>query len=408
MEKQRNKVCGADIHKKFLVATILSRDGNKTTNRLGKLDDILKFKEWVIAKNWGNFGYYFVLVTLISEAVLLFVAAQTGFLDGPRVLANMALDRWVPTKFATLSDRFVTQNGVLIMGVAALAMILLTQGSVIFLVVLYSIAVFITFILLQAGMVRHWWKFRERVKQWKKKLLINGIGLVMTVFILVSVIIVKFNEGGWITLLIIAAFVGAVLVIRSHYDNTAKLIKNLNNLVPAVNSSHSENVLCIIKNGKPIHEFDPQAKTAVLLVSGFNGLGLQALSSIFRLFGGIYKNFIFVQIGVIDAGIFKGTEEIQSLQTQVKAEISRYVTFIQQHGYYAEGFTSIGTDVVDEIVKMSPKILERFPNAVFFGGQIVFPNGSWLSRWLHNYTVFASQKELYSQGIPFIILPIKV
>ncbi len=54
-----------------------------------------------IAKDWGNFGYYFVLVTLISEAVLLFVAAQTGFLDGPRVLANMALDRWVPTKFAT-------------------------------------------------------------------------------------------------------------------------------------------------------------------------------------------------------------------------------------------------------------------------------------------------------------------
>jgi hypothetical protein len=143
-------------------------------------------------------------------------------------------------------------------------------------------------------------------------------------------------------------------------------------------------------------------------VNGFNGLGLQALSSIFRLFGGIYKNFIFVHIGVIDAGVFKGAEEIESLQTQVKDEISRYVTFIQQHGYYGEGFTSIGTDVVDEIVKMAPRILERFPNAVFFGGQIVFPNGSWLSRWLHNYTVFASQKELYSQGIPFIILPIKV
>lgn len=361
-----------------------------------------------IAKDWGNPGYYFVLVTLISEAVLLFVAAQTGFLDGPRVLANMALDRWVPTKFATLSDRFVTQNGVLIMGIAALAMILLTQGSVVFLVVLYSIAVFITFILSQAGMVRYWWKFKTRVKQWKKKLLINGIGLVMTVFILVSVIIVKFNEGGWITLLIIAAFVGVVTVIRRHYDYTAKLIKKLNNLVPAVNSPHPEDALGIIKNGKTVQEFDPQAKTAVLLVNGFNGLGLQALSSIFRLFGRIHKNFIFVQVGVIDAGVFKGTEEIESLQTQVKDEISRYVTFIQQHGYYGEGFTSIGTDVVDEIVKMSPKILERFPNAVFFGGQIVFPNGSWLSRWLHNYTVFASQKVLYSQGVPFIILPIKV
>ena len=54
----------------------------------------------------------------ISEAMLLFVAAQAGFLDGPRVLSNMALDRWMPTKFATLSDRLVTQNGILLMGAA--------------------------------------------------------------------------------------------------------------------------------------------------------------------------------------------------------------------------------------------------------------------------------------------------
>jgi hypothetical protein len=63
---------------------------------------------------------------------------------------------------------------------------------------------------------------------------------------------------------------------------------------------------------------------------------------------------------------------------------------------------------VDEVVKMAPDILKKFPNTVFFGGQIVFPNGSLMARWLHNYTVFASQKKLYSDGIPFIILPIKV
>ena len=111
-----------------------------------------------VTKSWGTFGNYFVIATLISEAALLFVATQTGFLDGPRVLANMALDRWVPTMFATLSDRLVTQNGILIMGVSALIMVFLTQGSVKLLIVLYSIAVFITFLLSQAGMVRHWWE----------------------------------------------------------------------------------------------------------------------------------------------------------------------------------------------------------------------------------------------------------
>src|SRR5271169_184752 len=73
-----------------------------------------------MTKNWGQSGTVLVLITLLSEAALLFIAAQTGFLDGPRVLANMALDRWFPTKFAMLSDRLVAQKGILLMGGAAL------------------------------------------------------------------------------------------------------------------------------------------------------------------------------------------------------------------------------------------------------------------------------------------------
>ncbi len=350
-----------------------------------------------ITRSWYG-GQYFVIATLISEAGLLFVAAQTGFLDGPRVLANMALDRWVPTKFSTLSDRFVTQNGILIMGVAALFMIFITQGSVQLLVVLYSIAVFITFMLSQAGMVRYWWKSKKKIADWKKKITINGIGLAMTIFILISVILVKFNEGGWITLFVIGAFVITVVIIRRHYDYVGTLLEKLN---------HKTNYTgCIIKND--IKKFDKKDKTAVLLVNGFNGLGIRALSSIFKLFGGIYKNFVFVQIGVIDAGVFKGVEEIANLEVQVKNEVNKYVDLIRSYGYHAESYISIGTDVVDEVSKMAPNILKSFPNAVFFGGQIVFPNGSLLARWLHNYTVFASQRKLYSDGIPFIILPIKV
>ncbi len=52
MEKQKNIVCGADIHKKFIMATILSRDGNKIRGRFGMtLDEILRFKEWVVSLN---------------------------------------------------------------------------------------------------------------------------------------------------------------------------------------------------------------------------------------------------------------------------------------------------------------------------------------------------------------------
>ena len=77
--------------------------------------------------NWGGTGTVFVFVTLASEAALLLIAAQAGFLDGPRVLANMALDRWFPTRFTNLSDRFVTQNGILLMGGAGLLMMAVTD-----------------------------------------------------------------------------------------------------------------------------------------------------------------------------------------------------------------------------------------------------------------------------------------
>ena len=355
-----------------------------------------------ITQSWGTFGHYFVIATLVSEAGLLFVAAQTGFLDGPRVLANMALDRWVPTRFATLSDRLVTQNGILIMGISALAVVFFTQGSVKLLIVLYSIAVFITFILSQAGMVRHWWLFKTEVKNWKRKFIINGIGLVLTFLILISVIAVKFGEGGWVTLLIIGAFAGVVLLVRRHYDDASGLIRELNERI-----SNSSECMNIVKNNTS-YEANMQDKTAVLLVNGFNGLGIHALSTIFKLFGGVYKNFVFVQIGVIDAGVFKGAEEINGLPAKISKDVDKYVKLVSSHGYYAEGFTAVGTDVVEEITKLAPKILKKFPNAVFFGGQIVFPNDSAITRWLHNYTVFASQRKLYAEGIPFVVLPIKV
>src|SRR5690606_11266763 len=96
------------------------------------------------------------LVTAMSfAAALLLVAANSGFLGGPSVLANMAIDKWAPHSFAHLSNRLVAQNGVLTMGTAAGALLLFTGGQVHSLVILYSINVFLTFTLATTGLVRH-------------------------------------------------------------------------------------------------------------------------------------------------------------------------------------------------------------------------------------------------------------
>jgi amino acid transporter len=360
-----------------------------------------------ITKGWGAPGYTLLIVTLVSEALLLFVAAQAGFIDGPRVLSNMALDRWFPTKFASFSDRLVTQKGIVIMGAAALVMMVMTEGSVGLLVVLYAINVFITFTMSQLGMVRHWWLERGRVDHWKKKLFINGLGLSMTSFILVSVVILKFGEGGWVTLVITGALVTVAFLIRGHYRNTAKLLKRLDSLVEAAGYSLNEGGAGKAPSGKA-PACDPKARTAILLVNGYNGLGLHTFLNVIRQFGGVFKNFVFVEVGVVDAGTFKGVEELESLQAKVKDDLARYVSLARSQGYHAEGFSAFGTDVVAEIAKVSPGILECFPNSTFFGGQLVFPNPNIFTGVLHNYTIFAVQRYFYNQGIPIMLMPIRV
>jgi len=349
----------------------------------------------------------FVLATLLSEAALLFVAAQTGFLGGPRVLANMAIDRWFPTRFTMLSDRLVTKNGILLMGGAALMLLVATGSSVKFLVVLYSITVFITFFLSQLGMVRHWWEVRKTFSRWIHKMTINGIGLTLTAFILITVSVLKFHDGGWLTLLVTGLLVAIAFRVRRHYRWTEQQLGRLNDLMVSA-ATVGEKQHAAASSGPPLPPCDPKARTAVLLVNGFNGLGIHTLLNVMRLFEGSFKNFVFAQVGVVDTGNFKGSSEVDRLKEHIESDGNRYVAYLRHHGIYAESRCSIGVDVVDELEQMVTGIREQFPQSVLFGGQLVFKKENFTTRLLHNYTIFAVQKRLYHQGIPMVILPIRV
>lgn len=353
-------------------------------------------------------AHAFVLIALVSEAVLLSAAAQTGFLGGPRVLANMSLDRWFPTRFSVLSDRLVIQNGILLMGGLAMVIMLFTRGSVRLLVVLYSINVFITFTLSQLGMVRHWWLDRGRAKRWLSKLLINGVGLVLTAFILISMVVFKFFEGGWVTLLITGTLIVIAMLVRRHYQNVMLQLRRLDELAERAESYIQQSPAKETgePKGKPV--FDPKSKTAVLLVSGFNGTGLHTLLAIMRLFGATFKNFVFLEVGQLDVGSFKGPQEVERLQTRVQNDLDRYVNLMNREGFYAEAVWEIGVDTAEEITRIVPTIIKKYPGAVFFGGKLLFLNETLINRVLHNQLVFTIQKRLHRLGIPFVILPIYV
>ena len=345
----------------------------------------------------------FVWVSMLSAGALLFIAAQTGFLDGPRVLANMALDRWFPTRFATLSDRFVAQNGILLMGGAALILIFFSRGSVDFLVVLYSINVFVTFSLSQLGMVVHWWQDRANEPRWKHKLAVNAVGFGLTAVILLALSIIKFDEGGWITILVTGVLIAFAFLIKGHYRQAREQLTRLDELLAIVDEQapHSQ------EGAAPL-PCNPKAKTAVLFVNGYNGLGVHTVLGVNRMFPGVFKNFVFAEIGVVDAGNFKGAEELGNLQSAVARETQRYADYMIAHGTYAESVYAIGTEIVSTAGDLANQIVEKYPNAIFFGGQLVFKKETYFTRLLHNFAVFVLQREFFKQGRPFFVLPIRV
>jgi len=356
-----------------------------------------------LAGNWGTAGRVFVTTALISEAVILMVAAQTGFIGGPAVLAAMGQDGWMPRQFALLSDRLVTQNGILLMGGASILLLFITGGNVTLLVILYSINVFLTFTLSQLGMVRHWWNERTAGRSWLRGFAINGAGLALTGLILVTVVIVKFAEGGWITIVVTSSIITLALMIKRHYNRTAQLLRRLDVLF-------TSNLP--VRSGKdtpaPTDEPPPDVNTAVLLVSGFNGLGLHTLFNVLRIFRKHFRNFVFIQVGVVDAGRFKGVGEIENLRASVQADVQRYVDFMHSNGFYAEGIYTVGTDVVEDVTDLAKQVLTRFPHSVVFTGQLIFPGDTIATRLLHNYMSFAIQRRLYYEGVPVLVLPIRM
>ncbi len=363
----------------------------------GKTMNTVLFEKMTVswAAPWGS---AFVWTSMISATLLLFIAAQAGFLDGPRVLSNMALDRWFPARFAVLSDRFVTQNGIVLMGVFAAIVLVISHGSVALLVVLYSINVFITFSLSQLGMVRHWWRERHNEKRWISKLAINGVGLGMCFFILVSLVVMKFWQGGWITLLVTGGVVAIAILVKRHYVQSTLTLKRLDTLVEVSATEVADETSVVPKNGR----------TAIVLVNGYNGLGLHTFWGIFRLFPKIFSRFIFVQVGVVDAGRFKGVEELEVLRRETEEGARKYVELATRLGFESESLSGVSHDMIGCVEELCEDILKRHPRAIVFSGQLSFQKETLWTRWLHNYAVFALQRVFCARGTAFVIVPIQV
>jgi amino acid transporter len=364
----------------------------QTMNSLLALD----FTKVTGMPGWG--GTAFVLATLLSEGTLLVVAAQAGFIDGPRVLGYMAHDSWMPQWFANLSERLATYNGILLMGLAALAALWYTKGVVSLLVLFYSINVFLTFSLSMIGMCRHWWELRRENPLWAKRLALFAFGAVVCVGILITNVCMKLFEGGWMTVAVTSSLVVVACLIHSYYRGVGEKLKKLDETLTKLVASPNPNEA----------EPDPAKPTAVILVGGYDGLGVHTMLNSIHFAPGYFGNFVFISVGVVDSGNFKGSGAVGALRQYTEETLAKYVTLARSLGMPATSYAAIGTDIVDELEKVCLDVSHDFPKARFFAGQLVFHKETWVDRLLYNQTATSLQRRLQWAGLPMVILPCRV
>lgn len=346
----------------------------------------------------SDVGRMMLVVTLLLEAGLLFVAANTGFLAGPNVLANMAIDGWMPNRFRHLSTRLVVQNGLILFGLFAIFILIWCQGSVSMLVVLYSINVFITFSLSLFGMCVYWAKRRRHASpKWFWRLLFSFFAFLITSSILCITLFTKFESGGWLTVLITFAVILICLAIKRHYNKFNKKLAQLD-----------------IQLKQPIVHpianipLDPQQPTAVILVGKSAGVAMHTLLNVIRMFPRHFKNFVFISAGIVDVQSFAGQSTLEKMREQVNENLQYFVDYCHQYGIAAEGYAAFGTDTVEELTKLAEKVNETYLNCIFFSSKLIFENDNFITRFLHNETPLTVQRNLHLQGKELVILPMKI
>ena len=183
-----------------------------------------------LARRLLGSGPAYLLIQSCTMLILV-VAANTSFAGFPRLAAILAGDGFLPRQLTSLGDRLVFTNGILILAVAGGALIFAFNGDTHALIPLFAIGAFLAFTLSQAGMVVHWW--RERGKGWWLKSIVNGVGALATTITVVVVVVSKFIEGAWITVLVIPIIVAVFLRVRTHYREVASQL-SMDGLPPSL------------------------------------------------------------------------------------------------------------------------------------------------------------------------------
>jgi amino acid transporter len=163
----------------------------------------------------------FYYLTIGSILVVLSLSANTAFADFPRLCRAIAQNNYLPHVFGYRGRRLVYTYGIVVLALLCGGVLILFGGVTDRLIPLYAVGAFMAFTLSQAGMVMHWRK--NRGPNWLKSALVNGLGALVTGTTTAVVLVAKFVEGAWITLLFIPLTILVFSMVRRHYHSVKVL-----------------------------------------------------------------------------------------------------------------------------------------------------------------------------------------
>jgi len=165
---------------------------------------------------------------IFFTGLILVLAANTAFNGFPVLGSILAQDRYLPRQLHTRGDRLAFSNGIVGLAGFAIVLVVAFDAEVTRLIQLYIVGVFVSFVLSQSGMIRHWNRLlradpdKAAASRMRRSRAVNAVGLLMTATVLVIVLITKFIKGAWIAIAAMAAIYVLMTAIRKHYDRVAR------------------------------------------------------------------------------------------------------------------------------------------------------------------------------------------
>lgn len=218
----------------------------------------------------------------IVTALILVLAANTAFSDFPRLAYFLARDKFMPHQYSFRGDRLAFSWGIVTLAIMACILIIAFGGDTTALIPLYTVGVFMSFTLSQAGMVKRWWL--QRTAGWQRSIAINALGAVATGIVLIISAYTKFLLGAWIVLVLIPILIAMFLAINRHYRKLAAEVSEL----------------------KTLH-YLPYKHTFIVPVSNLNAVTMTALN---------YARSLSANVTAVHIVEGEGTEEVERFNTK--------------------------------------------------------------------------------------------